>query len=351
MKKFSVTLLVTVLMSAFLAEAFANPHRDRGSRGRGVSRGTRTAPPARRVAPTRRAAPTRRSAPARRVAPARPARPSRHVTPGPRRVGPRHVTPGPRRVGPRHVTPGPRRVGPRHVTPGPRRVGPRHVSPGPRRPGPVVRRHRVLRPHVVHRRYLPPRTYYGRPGYHRPFGYRPVPYRRYVHAPWVNPYRHSVRWHRPFHYYSYLRSTYANYLYLNWIYYPAAFANGYRLIDGYPYYVYNGYRHRYSNFDQCNYQLIDTYTHSVQQSFWGYTCSQGYDACALQRDNRNYSFNNFRYSCVETFRNSSYNFQKPTYEYNTYDDGQDMDYYESDNYDCVDYDEATNTCYDQDQQY
>ena len=60
--------------------------------------------------------------------------------------------------------------------------------------------------------------------------------------------------------------------------------------------------------------------------------------------------NNFRYSCVETFRDNNYNFQTPTYDYSTYEDGYDD--YNNQNYnDCVDYDETTATCYDQEQQY
>src|SRR5690606_35933439 len=97
----------------------------------------------------------------------------------------------------------------------------------------------------------------------------------------------------------------------------------------------------------CNYQLIDTYTHQVQQNFWGYSCNQGYDACSVQRDNMNYSMNTYSYSCVETFSDRNYDFQTTTYDYSTYEDGQDTDDYDYNG--CVDYDQATNTCYDQEQ--
>ena len=77
---------------------------------------------------------------------------------------------------------------------------------------------------------------------------------------------------------------------------------------------------RYSALDNCNYQLIDKYTHQVQRSFWGMTCKQGYDACSTARYDMNYRTSSFRYSCVETFRDRSYNFNVNTYDYNTYDD-------------------------------
>ena len=79
--------------------------------------------------------------------------------------------------------------------------------------------------------------------------------------------------------------------------------------------VHNGYKHRYSNIDSCNYQLIDTHTHNVQSTWWNNTCNIGYNACASIRDNQNFSTNEFRYECVETFRDSSYDFSFPTYDY------------------------------------
>src|SRR5690606_2314260 len=132
---------------------------------------------------------------------------------------------------------------------GARRAAPpaRSVRPArPVRPARSVRPARPMRPHMAPSRVHPQRNHYGHVRNHPAPGYRNIPYRRYHHTPWRNTFNHAVRFHRPAHYYGHVRAHYSNYLYLNWIYYPAAFANGHRLIEGYPYYVYNGYRHRYS---------------------------------------------------------------------------------------------------------
>jgi hypothetical protein len=121
--------------------------------------------------------------------------------------------------------------------------------------------------------------------------------------------------------------------------YPSTRVNGYYYSD-YPYYIYNGYRYRYSNFDTCNYQLVDKYTHQVIESFWGMTCSRGYDLCAQKRDQRNWRTNGYRYMCAETFRGRDYNYSRSTYDYNSNDyyDYNDYNYnddyyYEDDYYD------------------
>lgn len=220
------------------------------------------------------------------------------------------------------------------------------------------------------------RNYYGSARYHRPPMFRPVSYWRYSHNPYRNIFVGSLRWGRSWDYYSYVRGSYPNYLYLNWIYWPTTgYNNGYYVFNNYPYYVYNGYRYRYSVQDSCNYQLVDTYTHQVQRNFWGMNCNIGYDQCANERDRMNSYSNDFRYTCSETYRDQNYDFSRPTYDYSYTDyDAQNTgvmtpvpaptEYpgpvvggtdgsYDSESEDdeigdeCYDYDYENDVCYDQ----
>ena len=74
---------------------------------------------------------------------------------------------------------------------------------------------------------------------------------------------------------------------------------GYRVFNGYPYFVYNGFRHRYSSVDLCDYDLIDSYSDTVESSYYGLRCSQAYDQCAWDRDIYNDGERDFRYFCAE----------------------------------------------------
>ena len=103
--------------------------------------------------------------------------------------------------------------------------------------------------------------------------------------------------------------------------------NGYRYYDDYPWYIYNGYRHRYSDYDTCNYELVDGHTNSVVETFPSYSCRIGYDRCSDRRDDLNFYENNYRYFCSEKFEyDSNYN-----YNYN-YDEDFYHDLGEPDNY-------------------
>ena len=142
---------------------------------------------------------------------------------------------------------------------------------------------------------------------------RPANYRRrnynpgYRHAPRVSRRAH-VRHYTPSIYYRNIYRDYRSAVYLNWIFYPSTRVNGYYYVGDYPYYVYNGYRHRYSHYDTCNYQLVDSYTNSVSLNYWNRTCAVGYDMCANERDLRNSVEYDNRYFCAETFRDRYYNF-------------------------------------------
>ncbi len=208
------------------------------------------------------------------------------------------------------------------------------------------------------------RTHFGTRNYHRPPMYRPLPYHRYYHSPWSSIHVGVRRYHRSYDYYWYVRRSYPNYVYLNWIYWPTAgYNNGYYVFNDYPYYVWNGYRYRYSRQDQCNYQLVDTYTHQVVRSYWGLSCNNGYDQCSFERDRMNDASGDFRYNCSETFRDQNYDYSRPTYDYGygdydlpevpaepapmpqdipgDYDQDGDVD-----GQDCYDYDYEADVCMD-----
>jgi hypothetical protein len=143
-----------------------------------------------------------------------------------------------------------------------------------------------------------------------------------------------VRYHRTFNWYNYVLSSYPNYLYANWIFYPAptGYNNGYYVINNYPYYVYNGYQYRYSSQDYCNYQLVDSYDHRVQQTYWNQICNSGYDTCSVERDRLNSQMGEYRYFCSETYRDQGYDYSQPTYEQGGYDTTQPTDVNPQDTY-------------------
>jgi hypothetical protein len=177
-------------------------------------------------------------------------------------------------------------------------------------------------------------VHYGTRFYHRPYGYTPIRYVHYYHAPYRTPYYHSLRFHRTFDWYTHVYRTSPDYLYAHWIFYPAVgYNNGYWTIDNYPYFVFNGFRYRYSTFDTCNYQLVDKYDHRVVQNYWNQTCNIGYDSCSFERDRLNAQMGDFRYFCSETYRDQNFNWTAPTY---------DDSYYNVGNYDdngsCTDFD-------------
>jgi hypothetical protein len=121
--------------------------------------------------------------------------------------------------------------------------------------------------------------------------------------------------------------------------------NGYWTIDNYPYYVYNGYRHRYSTYDYCNYQLVDQYDHRVVQTYWNQVCNVGYDSCSYERDRLNSQIGEYRYFCSETYRDYGYSYSTPSYEIPSEDDTNTCEDNDRDGM-CDDY---VNTCSDADE--
>jgi hypothetical protein len=148
-----------------------------------------------------------------------------------------------------------------------------------------------------------------------------ISYTYYTHSPYyVSPTSYYSRYSRPYDFY---RTLPYRYVYWDlWVRYPADYGNGYYTLENYPYYVFNGYRHRYSPVDSCDYELVDGRTNSAVRSFSGWTCQQGYDACAQDRDERNYREYGYRYFCSERIdRSQNYN-----WDYND-DFYSDLDYY------------------------
>lgn len=165
----------------------------------------------------------------------------------------------------------------------------------PSRPG--YRPHRPSRPTRPHR----PVTQRPRPNRRPSVIHGPGHYRRYNHVPYRNRYRHQRRYYNIYDYHRGIpyRHVYAN----NWLrfYVGYNYGNGYVMIGGYPYFVYNGYRHRYSYYDHCNYELVDTMYNSVVTSYYGRSCADSYNSCAAQRDQWNWNARGYRYFCSERY--------------------------------------------------
>lgn len=158
------------------------------------------------------------------------------------------------------------------------------------------------------------RTYRHRPNWRNPGR----TYYRYNHTPRRDRYNHRRRYSRR---YDYHRTIPYRYIYWDrWVRYRADYGNGYVLIDGYPFFVYNGYRHRYSSFDYCDFDLVDGYNNTVERTFYGYTCQQAYDYCAELRDDLNFRRYDYRYFCSENLDFSYGQFDHWVYEDDFYYD-------------------------------
>jgi hypothetical protein len=107
-----------------------------------------------------------------------------------------------------------------------------------------------------------------------------------------------VRYSRPYDYFSVVPR---HHIYRWWVYEPVSFwyTNGYWVINDYPYYVYRGYRYRYSPVELCNYELVDSTNNAVVKVFADKYCSQAYDECALERDTANTAEQYERFFCAE----------------------------------------------------
>jgi len=150
----------------------------------------------------------------------------------------------------------------------------------------------------------------GRRGYRGPRrgrGYRGPRrrYSRYRHRPYRRWRSHHSRWYYPYYYYNSIPYHYVWWNY--WVRYPYQYPDGYIWHSSYPYFAYNGYLHRYSNVDICNYELVDATSKQTVESYHGQICNVGYDICAQQRDEMNYQSSNYRYFCSERYSNRNGN--------------------------------------------
>jgi len=256
---------------------------------------------------------------------------------GPNRPGPNR--PGPNRPDPR-PNPGPNRPGPNRPdprpNPGPNRPGPNRPdprpAPGPYRPGPTrpdPRPYPMPGPNRPHRdRYDGDRDWrmHDRVG-HRPNYNRPnAPYTTYRHIPRHDRMDHPVHYVRPYDFYRTL--SYRNIYFNRWIRIGVSYGDGYYYNNNYPYYVYNGYMHRYSRYDMCDYHLVDGVQNYTVQSFYGMSCADAYDRCADLRDSYNQNDYSYRYFCSEELVNGSGYDYNWNYDDDFYYDYQD-DYYSS----------------------
>jgi hypothetical protein len=96
--------------------------------------------------------------------------------------------------------------------------------------------------------------------------------------------------------------------------------NGFSWLDNYPYFVYNGYSHRYSSDENCNYQLVDGFENSVYRDFSNYSCSTGYDMCAGLRDDLNSREYSDRFFCSEKVESDVYSQNNWNYQDDFYSD-------------------------------
>lgn len=300
-----IVVAAIMLVTAFLAGGIESANAQRCPRGGCADRPTRpTRPTPTRPTPpvTRPDRPTRPTPPVTRPTPTRPTRPTPPVVDRPTR--PTRPTPPVVDRPTRPTRPDYNRPVTRPTTRPPTNY---------RRPRPVYSNRDQLR--QVHRDYH--RVYSFRANYYDP--YRPYVY--YHHSPYYGSISHSIRYYSPYDYY---RNIPYRYVYWDsWIRWGVSYNDGFFYMDSYPYFVYNGYRHRYSQIDTCDYELVDGWDNRTVATFHGRSCNQGYDMCADQRDEMNYRAYDSRYFCAERLDNSrSYN-----WDYNN-DFYSDLDYYD-----------------------
>ncbi len=108
----------------------------------------------------------------------------------------------------------------------------------------------------------------------------------------------TIRYNRPVDYH---RVIVRRHIYRYWVFQPAPYTYGwgYREIDDYPWWIYNGYRFRYHPVELCDYELVDGETNLTVRSFGQMACSTSYDICASERDTSNAVAGYERYFCAE----------------------------------------------------
>lgn len=126
-----------------------------------------------------------------------------------------------------------------------------------------------------------------------------VPYIQKKHKPQQHSYHHTVHYYHPIQYHYLVPPMY---LYRGvWVRWWVDYPNGFVIYDDYPYYVWNGYLHRYSSTDEGSYDVVDSFTDTVYATFYGENTRQAYDRAAEMRDILNYREKAERYFCAERF--------------------------------------------------
>ena len=124
-------------------------------------------------------------------------------------------------------------------------------------------------------------------------------YHTYQHRPYKKNVIHKTHYSSPLKYHY---TIHPRYLYRGlWIRINIDHADGYYFYNDYPYFIYNGYLHRYSSWDRGSYDLVDRKTDEVYATFYGNSLKQSYDRCAELRDKLNNKLGEYRYFCAERF--------------------------------------------------
>jgi len=127
-----------------------------------------------------------------------------------------------------------------------------------------------------------------------------IKYKKHHHKPYVTVnYTQNVHYHNPINYFYHIPP---NFIYRGiWIRYYFVHDDGFFFYDGYPYFVYHNYLHRYSIFDPGFYDLVDSETDEIYATFYGKSSKQSYDRAAAVRDLLNNEEGYYRYFCAERF--------------------------------------------------
>lgn len=106
--------------------------------------------------------------------------------------------------------------------------------------------------------------------------------------------------------------NFRSYFYFNWIIIPNTTVEyGFYNFNSMPYYSYQYNLTRYSQVDSCNIQLVDRKTWRVGANFFPdryTTCFEAVNQCSDLRDRLNQRSGRLRFECLETFRESSYQY-------------------------------------------
>lgn len=129
---------------------------------------------------------------------------------------------------------------------------------------------------------------------------KPLKYKKHHHTPLTKlPQTQQIYYSSPIEYHYHINPIF---IYRGiWIRYYFVHDDGFFFYNGYPYYVYHNYIHRYSFVDPGFYDLVDSYTDEVYATFYGKNLKESYDRAAEIRDILNNAEGEYRYFCAERF--------------------------------------------------